>query len=99
MKLSCLSFGKKRPKQPKVEIPRGPDYSMIQKIKESCHPVFLVQSNKDGQFYAMKVFPFKHDCVDPSYKLESRFFTFSHSSIIKMVDSKATEENLFEGKF
>src|SRR5689334_18386686 len=72
------------------------DLIIMKKINTAKFPVFLSYSPSANQYFAMKVFPFGQDRVNPFFVNEARFAALNHGNVISIVHYEIEREAVLE---
>jgi serine/threonine protein kinase len=74
------------------------NFQVISKLGCSKFPVFLVINPQKGQHYAMKLYPYEENAINPGYINECRFTFLSHPNVISIVKTQSKQKSVHKGK-
>ena len=74
------------------------DVTIVDKVNQAKFDVYLAQSSSTGRSFALKVFPYVDDRVNPFFINETRFTNLSHPNIISTLHSVRSKSANVDGQ-
>ena len=72
------------------------DLTIVKQLNKAKFPVFLSYSPSMNHYFAMKVYPFKHDKMSPFFINEARFSILNHPNVISIVHYEVERDAILE---
>jgi Serine/threonine protein kinase len=85
------------PTQPLKSSVSG-SFKIICRIGNSKFPVFLINAHESDKTYAMKLYPYVENEVNPSFVNESRFLFLSHKNIVSIIRAQPKQKSSHKEK-
>ncbi len=74
------------------------DLHVVSRLGQSRYQVFQVYSKSAAANFALKLFPYQNDRIDPCYEKESRLTSLSHQNLISFIESRPVKETITGSK-
>jgi len=70
------------------------DLQVVSRLGQSRYQVFQVYSKSTDSYYALKLFPYQNNQIDPCYEKESRFISLKHQNLVYFLESRPAKETV-----